>query len=296
MVFIKMTISFANRSVRLLFSLLLLLCVSEIYAAEEISCVRPIAIKDTAAFFERLALLQLKLEFGDGPIEITRIKPMKVGPNLTRVDGFAMFRKPGRTDSSTQRITGWVEHCQGVVIINENTWLADGTLVVPRYTQEQLPGRGLALGSRDAPLKLIAYVDSRCPHCHRLVGYAIQLAKAGKMYIEIRQTAFLESAQEAIKDTLLPETSLIRPIGSAIVSVNDADYLEMLAGLSNDDELPETTTGYQEALDLVNQNTESARNVVNISNVPALLVLDARQGQYRLTSYWEMNRLLQPDL
>jgi len=282
---------------------------AEIFADEEISCARPIAEKDITVFFERSAKLQLKLEFGDGPIKISRLKPMKVGPSLVRVDGQATLRKPGREDQTEKRITGWVERCQGVVIIRGNTWLADGTLSVPRYTREQLHGRGLVLGKPEAPLHLIAFVDSRCPHCHRLMGYAFQLVESGKVYIEVRQTAFLETAKEALQDTRLHETSLIKRVTSkdggkensdaktSVVETSDADYFEMLSGLSNDENIPVTAPGFDKALSLLKKNTKTARDVLGITNVPALLVLDNKKdGRYRLAGYWEMNRLLQPGL
>ena len=281
---------------------------AKIFAAEEITCARPVAEKDIPEFFERSARLQLKLEFGDGPIKITKLKSMKVGPSLIRVDGHATLRKPGREDHSEKRITGWVERCQGVVIIRGNTWLADGTLSVPRYARKQLPGRGLVLGKKEAPLHLIAFVDSRCPHCHRLMSYAIQLVESGKIYIEIRQTAFLETAKEALQDTRLLETSLIRIASggnsrkesgaeTSVVETSDADYFEMLSGVANDDNISVTAAGYDKALSLLEQNTKTARNVLGITNVPALLVLDDKvDGMYRLAGYWEMNRLLQPDL
>jgi len=277
-----------------------LLFTADVFATEEISCLRPISIKDIPEFFERSARLQLKLEFGNKPITFTRLKSTNVGPSLVRVEGFASFIQPGEKNETLKRITGWVERCQGVVIIRGNTWLADGTLAVPRYSMEQLRGYGLQLGDRNAPLHLIAFVDSRCPHCHRLMGYATQLVGAGKIYIEIRQTAFLESAKEALQDTRLPETSLIRVSANkngGAVETSNADYLEMLSGLANDEEIPVTTPGYEQALALLDENTQTARNVLGITNVPALLVLDNKKdGLYRLAGYWEMNRLLQPDL
>ena len=295
-----------NKYVLLLALLFGVLFSAEIFAVEEISCARPIAEKDITVFFERSARLQLKLEFGDGPIKISRLKPMKVGPSLVRVDGQATLRKPGREDQTEKRITGWVERCQGVVIIRGNTWLTDGTLVVPRYSREQLHGRGLVLGKPEAPLHLIAFVDSRCPHCHRLMSYAVQLVESGKIYIEVRQTAFLESVKEALQDTRLLEASLIRKesggkesggVEASVVETSDADYFEMLSGLSNDEEIPVTAAGYDKAVNLLKQNTKTARNVLGITNVPALLVLDNKKdGLYRLAGYWEMNRLLQPDL
>jgi len=295
---------FFNKLVFLMALLFVTLFSAEIFADEEISCARPIAEKDITVFFERSAKLQLKLEFGDGPIKISRLKPMKVGPSLVRVDGQATLRKPGRKDSTEKRITGWVERCQGVVIIRGNTWLADGTLSVPRYTRTQLRGHGLVLGKPEAPLHLIAFVDSRCPHCHRLMGYALQLVESGKVYIEVRQTAFLETAKEALQDTRLHETSLIKRAASKYggeensgVKISDADYFEMLSGLSNDEEIPVTASGYDKAVSLLKRNTKTARNALGITNVPALLVLDNKEdGRYRLAGYWEMNRLLQPDL
>jgi len=272
-----------------------LLFSAEVFAAEDIFCARPVAEKDISVFFERSARLQLKLEFGEGPITITKLKPTKVGPSLIRVDGFAKIRQPGREDLSDKRITGWVERCQGVVIIRGNTWLTDGTLAVPRYSREKLPGRGLILGKQEAPLHLIAFVDSRCPHCHRLMSYVEQLVKTGKVTIEIRQTAFLESVVDALQDTRLPETSLIRDAQS--VKTNDADYFEMISGFPNDEKITATMPGYEKALELLNQNTKTARNVLGITNVPALLVRDNKNdGLYRLAGYWEMNRLMQPDL
>ncbi len=296
-----------NKTALLLFGLLFgLLFSAELFAAKtfsskEVFCARPIAEKDIPVFFERSARLQLKLEFGDGPITITKLNSMKVGPSLIRVDGFAKLRQPGRKDQSEKRITGWVERCQGVVIIRGNTWLTDGTLAAPRYSREQLHGRGLVLGKQEAPLHLIAFVDSRCPHCHRLMSYVDQLVKDGKITIEIRQTAFLESAKEALQDTRLPETSLIRmSVNGKVdsnVNINNDDYFEMLSGFPNDEEIPVTTFGYEKAIEFLNQNTKTARNVLGITNVPALLVLDNKKdGLYRLAGYWEMNRLLQPDL
>lgn len=287
-----MKLSFFNKTALLL---CVLLFSADIFAAKDILCARPVADKDISVFFERSARLQLKLEFGDGPIKITKLKSTKVGPSLVRVDGFAELRQPGREDLSEKRITGWVERCQGVVIIRGNTWLTDGTLAVPRYSREKLPGRGLILGKQEAPLHLIAFVDSRCPHCHRLMSYVDQLVKDGKITIEIRQTAFLESARDALQDTRLPETSLIRD--SQNVKINDADYFEMLSGFPNDEKIAVTIPGYEKALEFLNQNTKTARNVLGITNVPALLVRDDKNdGLYRLAGYWEMNRLMQPDL
>jgi len=295
-----MTLSFLNNKVNkkinntalLLYGLLFS---ADIFASKDIFCARPVAEKDISVFFERSARLQLKLEFGEGPIKITKLKSTKVGPSLTRVDGFAELRQPGREDLSEKRITGWVERCQGVVIIRGNTWLTDGTLAVPRYSRDKLPGRGLILGKQEAPLHLIAFVDSRCPHCHRLMSYVDHLVKAGKIMIEIRQTAFLESAKDALQDTRLPETSLIRD--SQNVKINDDDYFEMLSGFPNDDKIAETMRGYEQALEFLDQNTKTARNVLGITNVPALLVRDNKNdGLYRLAGYWEMNRLMQPDL
>ena len=296
-----------NKTTLLLVGLLpvLLFCAETLaakpFSSKEVFCARPIAEKDIPVFFERSARLQLKLEFGDGPIIITKLNSTKVGPSLVRVDGRAKLRQPGRKDQSEKRITGWVERCQGVVIIRGNTWLTDGTLAAPRYSREQLLGRGLVLGKQEAPLHLIAFVDSRCPHCHRLMSYVEQLVKDGKITIEIRQTAFLESTKEALQDTRLPETSLIRMSAkgkeNASVKTNDADYFEMLSGFPNDEKIPVTTYGYDKAVEFLDQNTKTARNVLGITNVPALLVLDNKNdGLYRLAGYWEMNRLLQPDL
>ena len=161
-------------------------------------CNDPIAEQAVDTHFQSLAYKQLLLEFGDEDLRVFGMSHAAVGRDMIRVQAYASFRKPGRADESRIRITGWVSRCDGTVIIRGNTWLANGILDVPRFTHAQLPGRGLVLGHTDAPTKVIAYVDSRCPQCHRLIAYARELAKDGIMQVEIRQIAMLESTHDAI--------------------------------------------------------------------------------------------------
>ena len=190
------------------------------------------------------------------------------------------------------RVVGWMSICQGTVIIRGNTWLANGSLAVSRYTVSELPGKGLLLGSPNAETKIIAFVDSRCPHCHRLIGYARELVKDGRLQIEIRQVAFLESVAESLRDTRVSETRLIDESDYVIA---DNEYLDMLTGLSNEEELNIKSNRYIQAKSIIETNTNTAKSVLHMTTVPALLVLE-KNKQYRLTSYWEMNRLLQPGL
>lgn len=263
-------------------------------AAAKGFCDHPIQDEQINAHFEKLALKQMALEFGSEGLELYGTQHENVGPDLVRVEAFLKFRKPGRVDFTTMRIKGWISRCMGTLIIQGNTWLADGTLAVPRYTPEELQGKGLILGKPDAPTRIIAFVDSRCPQCHKLIGYARELIKDGKIRIELRQTAFLEPAEEAIKDTRLFETRVVMK-GKPIV--DDADYLEMLGEFNSDADVDVNSTEYKQGLSIINANTKTARDVLHLTTVPGVLLMDdAKMGAYRLTSYWEMNRLFQPDL
>ncbi len=268
--------------------------VAVIASGAEGVCDHPLQDARIATQFERLATKQLALEFGDRqPIRVNGIRYHDVGTDLIRVEATAEYRKPGQAEPSTSYITGWLSRCSGTLILRGNTWLADGTLAAPRFTTGQLLGRGIVLGEPGAAIHVLAFVDSRCSQCHRLIGYARRLVEQGKMQIELRQVAYLEKEQEAVLDTRLPETPLIVV---ADAPYSDGDYLEMLSEFNNEEPLDEQRDAYRRALDLIGENTRTARDVLHITTVPGVLILEADKKAYRLTSYWEMNRLFQPDL
>ena len=257
-------------------------------------CSQPMADDKIDKHFETLALKQMALEFGQGELKLSGTQHYPVGPDLVRVESFLKFRKPGRVNLSTMRVKGWISRCQATLIIRGNTWLADGTLVVERYQKSDLPGDGFIFGDKNAPIHVVAFVDSRCPQCHRLIGYMRELVKDGKMYIELRQTAFLETAAEAVQDSQLHLTDKFSLTEQAI---SLAEYVELLGGFSSDDEVDVNSQAYKNALAMVEENTRTARQILHITSVPGVLVLDDKKDQsYRLTSFWEMNRLFQPDL
>jgi len=257
-------------------------------------CDKPIADENINAYFEVLALKQMALEFGQDSLILSGTQHYPVGPDLLRVESFLKFRKLGREDLSTIRIKGWVSRCRGTLIIRGNTWLQDGTLAVQRFEKNDLPGDGFVFGDKSAAIHVIAYVDSRCPQCHRLISYMRELTKDKKMYIELRQTAFLESASEAVKDTQLHLTEKFNKNRQV---VSQWDYVEMLGGFSSEDNVNMDTLAYKKALMMIEENTRTARQILHIRSVPGVLILDDKKNNaYRLTSFWEMNRLFQPDL
>lgn len=263
-------------------------------AAAENICAHPLTDHDAPAHFTRLARLQMTMEYGAAAVDIRKVQLHPVDRDVVRVDAFVQVTKADAGNAASFWITGWLSRCQGTLIVRGNTWLADGRLSAPRYTVQQLPGRGLVLGKDSAPLQVIAFVDSRCPHCHRLIGYARDLLKTGAIRIEFRQVAYLETAVEALKDARLNETALFntRPGG-----LSAEDYLDMVGELNSTLEIDTTTPDYAKALTLIQTNTSTARDVLHVSAVPAVLVLDKKSsGEYRLTGLAEMNRLLQPEL
>ncbi len=271
-----------------------LLLINGAHVQAENFCSQPMADDKINKHFEGLALKQMALEFGQGELELSGTQYYPVGPDLVRVESFLKFRKPGRVNLSTMRVKGWISRCQGTLIIRGNTWLADGTLAVQRYQKSDLPGEGFIFGNKNAPIHVVAFVDSRCPQCHRLIGYMRELVKDGKMYIELRQTAFLETAAEAVKDSQLHLTDKFSLTEQAI---SQAEYVELLGGFSSDDEADIKSQAYKSALAMVEKNTRTAREILHITSVPGVLVLDDKEKKsYRLTSFWEMNRLFQPDL
>jgi hypothetical protein len=279
---------------RLLTIFILSLCAQlPAFAAGKI-CAQPLTDQAAPAHFARLARLQMALEYGPAVIDLRTVQLHPVDLDVVRVDAFVQVAKVSAGNAASFWITGWLSRCQGTLIVRGNTWLADGSLVAPRFTTQQLPGRGLVLGKDDAPLNLIAFVDSRCPHCHRLIGYARELLKKGVIRIEFRQVAYLETAIEAVKDARLYETSLFNTRPSALGA---EDYLDMVGELNSALEADTQAPDYAKALALIQTNTNTARDILHVSAVPAVLVLDKKtSGEYRLTGLAEMNRLLQPDL
>lgn len=276
----------------------LLFILSAIFPAEKLLaqgfCDQPVNNKALDAHFEKLALKQMALEFGRDELVLSGTQHFSVGPDLVRVESFLKFRKPGRENLSTMRVKGWISRCRGTLIIRGNTWLADGTLAVQRYSKSDLAGSGFVFGDKSAEIHVIAYVDSRCPQCHRLISYVRELVKDKKMYIELRQTAFLETPPESVLDTQLHLTSKFNK-NKPVIS-ND-EYLEMLGGFSSEEEIDMKKQRYKKALQMIEENTRTAKQVLHITSVPGVLVMDDKKnGAYRLTSFWEMNRLFQPDL
>ena len=285
-----------RNTLRFILSLILfsVMFFSHIAMADQIFCSDPVADDKIQVLFERLALKQMALEFGHEGLQLSGTQAQAVGPDLVRVESFLKFRKPGRIDDSLMRVKGWISRCQGTLIIRGNTWLIDGSLSVERYQSGELAGGGYAFGDIAAPIHLIAFVDSRCPQCHRLIGYMRELVKDGKMYIEVRQTAFLEDAAASVQDTQLHLTEYFHS-GEGVVS--KGEYLELLGGFASEDAVDANSAEFKRALEMVEKNTRTARNVLHMTSVPGVLVMDDKNNKaYRMTSFWEMNRLFQPDL
>lgn len=260
----------------------------------EAMCPAPLADAAVPAHFASLARRQLTLEYGPTGLDIQKIQAFPVGRSLLRVEAQVQVRKTLPDNATTFWVTGWLNRCDGTLVLRGHAWLADGTLVAPRYTLEQLPGRGLVLGSPDAPLHVIAFVDSRCPHCHCLIAYARELLKKNALHIEFRQVAFLETAVEAIKDTRIHETALF--VDDAGATGAEA-YLDTLSEFNSTLEIDIGHPLYERGLALLQTNTQTAREVLRVSAVPAVLVLDRpKTREYRLVGLNEMNRLFQPDL
>ncbi len=275
--------------------LLALTCMFEhpVIAAEK-SCERRLTNAAIPAQFVQLATRQLRLEYGPATFDIRKVQVNPIDAELVRVDAQVQVSKTHSEDAATVWISGWMNRCEGTLLIRGNAWLADGTLVAPRFTEAQLPGRGIVFGDRAAPLRVIAFVDSRCPHCHRLIAYARELLRKGALRIEVRQVAYLETAIEAIKDTRLHETKLISAEPGGL---GDEAYLDMVSEFNNTAEIDTATPAYEQGLALIQTNTQTAREILHVTSVPAVLVLDRpKTGEYRLTTLAELNRLFQPDL
>jgi hypothetical protein len=254
-------------------------------------CSQPLPDEKVIDLFKQNAMKQLALEFGDKGIFVYELEATPVDNVLVRMSGYAKYPRPGQKDLATMRIKGWISRCTGTTIVRGNTWLADGTLKVPRYTAEQLVGRGLQWGNPQAPLRFIVYLDSRCPHCHRLITYAKPLVEQGKVFVDLRQVAYLENTQEAVNDTRLWQTSLVKRDGATL---SDNEYLELLGGFANEEDVADRSAAYNKAIDLIETNTATAKKVLHIVTVPGVLVQEqSHQGQYRRMGYWEINRIFQ---
>lgn len=269
-------------------------------AAAASLCPHSVAEHAIPGLFMKLASKQLHLEFGDPHASLSQLSQHTVDRDLVRVSAYARYHLPGRADTTDRYITGWLSRCTGTLVLNGNTWLADGTLAVPRYARSALPGGGLSLGRKDAPVQVIAYVDSRCPNCHRLIAYAKPAIASGRLHLELRQIAFLETPQQAIEDTQLTKTRFALPPhagkpGSPPVS--DKDYLSMLSGIPDGSPVDTHTAAYRRALAFIDTNTRTARHLLHFTVTPGVLVSDKDHGgRYRIVGYWEMNRLFQPNL
>ncbi len=259
-------------------------------------CSAPLSDKDIPVQFERLARKQLELEYGQEKFLISRIEVKHVDRVLSRIEARVQVSKKADAEEGGALfwVRGWMNRCDGTLIFRGNTWLADGSLESPRYSLKQLPGAGIIYGEKNAPLKVIAFVDSRCPHCHRLIAYARELLKKGELQIEVRQVAYLETAVEAVKDTRFHETTAVQSGSGAL---GGEAYLDMLSEFNNTMEIDTSTENYERGLALIQTNTQTARDVLHVTTVPSVLVLDRpKTGEYRLTSLAELNRLFQPDL
>lgn len=244
------------------------------------------------AVFKRLALKQLQLEFGP-KVEVAQFRPSPIGQDLIRMDFVGRYIKPGRAEYSEDPLSGWITRCRGTVIFRGHTWLASGELDVPRFTREQLLGTGVKFGNPKAKTHVIAFVDSRCSQCHRLISYAKELIKNKSIYIEFIQVAYLESVEEAVQDTQLVKSRLILGKRS---NISDEEYLDMISGFAADEQLIKDKN-YNAAINMIKQNTQTAKQLLNIRLVPGVLVSDRDSPrQYRLAAFWEMNRIFQPNL
>ena len=290
-----------------------LLCTLQAAATESL-CAAPFSEQQIVEVFAKNAANQIRLEFGDQYLQVTHVEQRSAAVDLVRVEADVQYRRPGVKGPSKMHIVGWVSRCAGTTIVRGNTWLAEGTLSVTRYADADLPGKGVFLGDPAAPVHVIAFIDSRCPNCHRLISYATELAQKGAIYIELRQVAYLEDIHEALADTRLFETALALGEGAALT--NDK-YLELVGGLVSEAPVDRKVKGYATAKSLLEENTRVAREVLHLQAVPGVLIKESQtlvspqpgsaqqnlrqhgaqtKAQYRLMGHWEMNRLMQPDL
>jgi hypothetical protein len=95
-------------------------------------CSQPLPDEKVIDLFKQNAMKQLALEFGDKGIFVYELEATPVDNVLVRMSGYAKYPRPGQKDLATMRIKGWISRCTGTTIVRGNTWLADGTLKVPR--------------------------------------------------------------------------------------------------------------------------------------------------------------------
>lgn len=277
-------------------SLLLYMFVNVQDVMAENFCPTPLTEQQVLAIFSNNAANQIRLEFGDQYLQVNKVVQRAPAEDLVRVEADVQYRRPGVKGPGKMHVVGWVSRCRGTTIVRGNTWLADGTLSVTRYRDDELPGQGILLGNPAAALHVLAYIDSRCPNCHRLISYALELVRKGELYIELRQVAYLESIEDALVDTRLFETSLASQ-NKTPVTLTDSQYLELVGGLVSDAAVDPTLPGYIKAKSILLQNTHVAREVLHLESVPGVLIKESQQqGRYRVMGHWEMNRLMQPDL
>ncbi|WP_455219085.1 thioredoxin domain-containing protein [Kaarinaea lacus] len=277
-----------------LWFLILMLAGSSVLAGQNQQvglCAQPLSDQVVIDVFKKNTLKQLALEFGENGLFVYDIEHFAVDQVLSRVEAYAKYPRPGQKSLSTMRVEAWVSRCQGTTIIRGNSWLADGTLVVPRYAAKDLVGEGLGWGDPNAPMRFIVYLDSRCPHCHRLISYAKKLVDAGKVFLDIRQVAYLEEIDEAITDTRLLETSLIL---NGVKKITDDEYLDLLSGFPNEAEIEMKGAAYDQARVFLQSNTKTARDLLHIITVPAVFIQEREHNNhYRQMGYWEINRIFQ---
>ena len=256
-------------------------------------CSQPLSRQTIAELFKQNTLKQLAMEFGDTGLFVYGMEQFSIDDVLVRVEAYAKYPRFGQKELATMRVTGWVSSCQGTTIIRGNTWLADGTLMVPRYAAETLQGKGLHWGKPNAPQRFIVYVDSRCPHCHRLISYAKTLVESGKVFLDIRQVAYLEDVDAAVIDTRFLETGVI---AGQDKKITDEQYLELLNGFANETTVDKTSAVYQHARKTISTNTSTAKEILHAITVPAVLIQEPEHNnQYRQMGYWEINRIFQSD-
>jgi len=264
----------------------------EVAAADSQSqlCTRPFTDQQLTAVFKQNALKQLALDYGDSKKYIFDLELYPIDPELVRIDAYAKYPNPnpGQKDYISLRIMGWVSRCQGTTIMQGNSWLADGTLIVNRFAASQLPGRGLSWGNPAAPLHFIVFVDSRCPHCHRLISYAAKFVASGQYFIEVRQVAYLESVDEALKESGLAQSSLII---KSDPTVSDEELLERLSGMTGEEAALPDNQASDEARSIVKTNTATAQKILHILTVPGVLIQEKQHNnQYRAAGRREINR------
>ena len=260
-------------------------------------CDKPASDDRIKEIFKQNALKQLALDFGDSKKFIFDVEVAPIDSVMVRVEAYAKYPRPGqkqgKIDFATMRLRAWVSRCQGTTIIQGNSWLADGTLIVDRYSTSQLAGKGLLWGDPNATQRFIVFVDSRCQHCHRLLSYAASLVNSGKVFFDIRQVAYLESVDQALKDSGLAQSSLVV---SDNPNVSNDELLERLTGLTGDESTTTNSQAYHAAKVIVETNTAIAQKKLHIITVPGVYLQEKdHDDQYRALGHWEINRIFHAD-